>query len=301
MSQSVTLSIVTNSVIAATKFAGWMMTGSPTLFAETIHSAADVSNQLLLKVGEVRARAAADARHPFGRGQERFFWALVSAVSVFFVGCGVTVYHGIHSLLDPQSVEPFTLLPVGLLLLAFALESFTLRTALKEIGGFKGIAQNRSNTTVLAVLLEDVVALVGIALTLLVGGLSLWFGPMPALDACVSILVGLILGAMALFLANTNRSMLIDVADTRLNQHLVDHLGRQGVAAEVSSLTMDVDRYVVFVRVRPGGVDGAALRSWDLGEGIKASAARLAKIVDAVYWKFPYDDKPAVPGQPSSP
>ncbi|HYR00580.1 MAG TPA: cation transporter, partial [Casimicrobiaceae bacterium] len=82
MSASVSLSIATNATIALSKGFGWFVTGSPTLFAETVHSLADVGNQVLLKVGEVRGRAGPDHVHPFGRGQEKFFWALVSAVSV---------------------------------------------------------------------------------------------------------------------------------------------------------------------------------------------------------------------------
>src|SRR5271166_6694272 len=108
MSSSVSLSIATNTAIAASKGFGWLVTGSPTLFAETIHSIADVANQILLKVGEVRGRAGPDRLHPFGRGQETFFWALVSAVSVFFVGCGINLYHGVQALLSPLSVEPFS-------------------------------------------------------------------------------------------------------------------------------------------------------------------------------------------------
>src|ERR1700704_2557888 len=115
MSTSVTLSIGTNTVIAAAKGFVWFVTGSPTLFAETIHSLADVANQVLLKTGEVRARMPADGEHPFGHGQEKYFWALGSAVSVFFVGCGLNVYHGIHALIVLAPVEPFTPLVLGLL------------------------------------------------------------------------------------------------------------------------------------------------------------------------------------------
>ena len=288
MSQSVTLSIVTNSLITGSKIFGWMVTGSPTLFAESIHSAADVANQVLLKVGEVRAQGLPEARHPFGRGQERFFWALVSAVSVFFVGCGVTVYHGIHSLLHPADIEPFTPLVVGLLLLALALESYTFRVAWKEIGGWRGFKENRSNTTVLAVLLEDAVALLGILLTLLVAGLSLVLGPHPEMDAAVSIGVGLMLGAMALFLASINRAILIDVADVGLNHELVALLGSRRIAADVSSLTLDVNRFVVFVRVAPQSAEVVRALSWELGGAIKEDALRrLGKKIDAVYWKFP--------------
>src|SRR6266480_7116203 len=134
MSSSVSISIATNAAIAAAKGFGWAVTGSPTLFAETIHSIADVLNPVLLKVGEVRGRRGPEAAHPFGMGQEKFFWALVSAVSVFFVGCGINVYHGVHALVATESGSPFTLLVLGLLLLALALESWTLMIALREIG-----------------------------------------------------------------------------------------------------------------------------------------------------------------------
>ena len=147
MSSSVTLSIATNSAIAASKGFGWFVTGSPTLFAETIHSLADVGNQLLLKVGEVRGKGGPDRVHPFGRGQEKFFWALVSAVSVFFVGCGINVYHGVHALLSPVEVAPFTPFIVGLLVFALALESWTFAVALKEIGGVKQLAQESATTS----------------------------------------------------------------------------------------------------------------------------------------------------------
>ena len=149
MSTSVTLSIGTNTAIAAAKGFGWFVTGSPTLFAETIHSLADVANQVLLRIGEVRGKMLADSEHPFGHGQEKYFWALVSAVSVFFVGCGLNLYHGIHALIQRAPVEPFTPLVLGLLLFALVLESFTLVVALREIGGWKGLLANRHNTTVL--------------------------------------------------------------------------------------------------------------------------------------------------------
>ena len=123
MSNSVSISIGTNSVIALSKGFGWFVTGSPTLFAETIHSLADVGNQVLLKVGEVRGRQGPDDEHPFGRGQEKYFWALVSAVSVFFIGCGINIYHGVHALLNPAEGGEFSPLVIGLLLFALALET----------------------------------------------------------------------------------------------------------------------------------------------------------------------------------
>src|SRR5450631_1504140 len=287
MSSSVSISIATNTAIAAAKGFGWLVTASPTLFAEMIHSVADVANQVLLKVGEVRGKRGPDAMHPFGRGQEKFFWALVSAVSVFFVGCGINIYHGVHSFLQRQPIEPFTPLVLGLLLFALALESFTFVVAIREIGGWKGLVENRTNTTVLAVVLEDAVALFGILLTLLVAGVSIVLGPHPAFDAGVAITVGVLLGVMALFLAALNRRLLIDFADPVLDRLVAAFLAERGVPAQVSSVVVDDGHSVVFVHVRSGsaklpeGFDSRAI-----GEALQRHAQeRRRKAIDEVYWK----------------
>ena len=282
MSNSVSISIATNSAIAAAKGFGWFVTGSPTLFAETIHSLADVGNQVLLKVGEVRGRAGPTEQHPFGRSQDKFFWALVSAVSVFFVGCGINIYHGVVSLLHPEAVQPFSLLIIGLLVFALALETWTLTVALKELGGFAGVRENLNNTTVVAVLLEDGVALFGILLTLLVAGVSYLAGPKPGFDAIVAIAVGVILGAMAVFLAMLNRRLLIDVADPQVDKAAGAWLAANSIEGRATSLLRDDDRAVVFIEAAhevPG--------SYALGETLKRDLEKtLGTAIDAVYWKF---------------
>jgi solute carrier family 30 (zinc transporter), member 9 len=281
MSSSVSISIATNTAIAAAKGFGWFVTGSPTLFAETVHSLADVGNQILLKVGEVRGRGAPDDAHPFGRGQEKFFWALVSAVSVFFIGCAINIYHGIHALLANQTVEPFTPLIVGLLVFAFVLELWTFNVALKEIGGWTGLRENRTNTTVLAVLLEDAVALFGILLTLVVAGISYVWGPRPEIDATVAIFVGVLLGAMAVFLAALNRRLLIDASDPAIDRAALDWLTSRDIRGTVNSLVLDDNRAVVFVTAQHEVRD-----SFKVGEALKAQLATAGKTIDAVYWKF---------------
>jgi len=281
VSSSVSISIATNTAIALAKGFGWSVTGSPTLFAETVHSLADVGNQVLLKVGEVRGQAGPDRMHPFGRGQEKFFWALVSAVSVFFIGCGINIYHGIHALLAADAGTPFTPLILGLLLFAFVLEMWTFSVAFKEIGGLKGLSKNRNNTTVLAVLLEDTVALLGILLTLVVGGVGVVWGPHPEFDAAVAILVGVLLGGMAMFLAAVNRRLLIDSSDPGLDDEARRWLAGRNVQADVRSLLLDDDRAVVFVRAT-----AEVPHSYSVGEALKLHLRPRGKIVDAVYWKF---------------
>jgi zinc transporter 9 len=285
LSSSVSVSIFTNSVIAASKGFGWFVTGSPTLFAETVHSLADVANQVLLRIGEVRGKHGPDAEHPLGHGQEKFFWALVSAVSVFFVGFGINVYHGVQALLHSAPVEPFTPLVLGLLVFAMALESYTLVVAIREIGGLRGVLRNRHRTTVLAVVLEDLVALLGILLTLLVAGISFWLGPRPIFDAVIAIFVGVLLGVMALFLAALNRRLLIDTNDGELDRKARDFLARQGVEADVTSIVVDDDSGVLFVRPK-GPVDSHAL-----GEALKTHVRAAGKIVEQVYWQFPPQER----------
>jgi zinc transporter 9 len=282
MSNSVSIAIGTNTAIAISKGIGWFLTGSPTLFAETVHSIADVGNQVLLKVGEVRARGGPDREHPFGRGQEKYFWALVSAVSVFFIGCGINVYHGVQALLSPPVESEFSLLVIGLLIFSLALESWTFLVALRELGGFGGIRENRHNTTVLAVLLEDTIALVGILLTLVVAGSSYALGPHPEFDASIAIVVGLLLGAMATFLAGLNRRLLIDTSDLGLDRAAERWLASQGIAARVHSLILDDDSVVVFVRTGDDVGD-----SYAVGEALKANLrATEDKVTNDVYWQF---------------
>jgi hypothetical protein len=134
MSTSVTLSIGTNTAIAAAKGFGWFVTGSPTLFAETIHSIADVANQVLLRTGEVRSKMLADSKHPFGYGQEKYFWALVSAVACSSSAAAQSLPR--HPCADPARAGR-AVHAAGARAIAFAcvLESFTLVVALREIGG----------------------------------------------------------------------------------------------------------------------------------------------------------------------
>jgi zinc transporter 9 len=282
VSSSVRISIATNTAIALSKGFGWFVTGSPTLFAETVHSIADVGNQVLLQIGEVRGQGEPDREHPFGRGQETYFWALVSAVSVFFIGCGINVYHGVHAWLHPEASEPFSVLVLGLLVFALLLESYTFSTALRELGGFRGLRGNLNNTSVLAVLLEDTVALLGIVLTLVVGGVSYWLGPHPEFDAAVAVGVGVLLGVMAIFLAGLNRRLLIDTSDQTLDRAAEAWLRTHGIEADVRSLILNRALSILFVRA-----DGEVEHTVSLGEALKAHLdATLGRSPEAVYWKF---------------
>ena len=159
---------------------------------------------------------------------------------------------------------------------------------MREIGGWKGLAENRNNTTVLAVVLEDAVALLGILLTLLVAGVSFVLGPHPVFDAAVAIAVGVLLGAMALFLAAINRRLLIDFADPALGS---PRRGIPGRAGSVGRGELDRGRRRSRRRVRPrprpatGTFQADSIRQ-ALGEALQRHALERGRTtVDDVYWK----------------
>jgi cation diffusion facilitator family transporter len=294
VSKSVTVSIATNSVITCSKLFGFLTTGSPTLFAETIHSATDVINQVLLKVGEVKSAKRSTELHPFGFGKERYFWALVSSISVLFLGCGASVRHGIEALMHQETGVPFSNLAIALLLLAAALESYTCRIAWHEIGGWAGLRKARANTTVLAVLLEDAVALLGIAITLFVAFWSRLVAPAPLMDAIISIFIGLLLGTMAIALARLNKEILIDVADINVDAEIERAIREKaGVKLKVTSSLLDAQHCLLFVHVAPGSLPANVdfKRIMEVGDQIKRhSVAVLGKTIDQVYWQFPPEE-----------
>jgi zinc transporter 9 len=211
---SVIAAIAGNSLVMVSKFVAFALSGSSSMMAESIHSLADVTNQVLLLVGIQRSRTPASKLFKFGYGQERYFWNLVSACAIFFVGCGVTVYHGVSDLFGEHEPE-ISWLTVGVLALALVVEGTVLAIALKSAWRQKGdrslieFIRTTKDPTLVAVVLEDSAAVLG----LLIAGAGILLTHLTdnaVFDSIGSILVGVLLGLVALFLANQNRKLLID-------------------------------------------------------------------------------------------
>src|SRR3954470_19036004 len=159
---------VANLGIAATKFAGFLVTGSSSLLAESIHSVADSSNQGLLFLGGKQAAKTPDELHQFGHGRVRYFWAFVVAVVLFTLGGVFSIYEGYHKIHDPHELES-PAVAIGILVVAMVLESFALRTAVRHATPQRGmrtwrryIRESRS-PELPVLLLEDSGALIGLA------------------------------------------------------------------------------------------------------------------------------------------
>src|SRR5215217_3493016 len=102
--RSVLAALAANTAIAVAKFVAALVSGSSSMLAEAFHSVADTGNQALLLLGMKRAERPADEEHPFGHGKERFFWTFVVAVSLFTLGGGFSIYHGVTGLIHGHDV-----------------------------------------------------------------------------------------------------------------------------------------------------------------------------------------------------
>ncbi len=211
--------IICNFAVAVAKLIGWLLSMSPSMLAEAIHSVADTANQTLIYVGIRAARKGPTREFPWGRGRSRYLWNLVSAMGIFFVGFGVTTYHGVMALVhaDPHADQPSRAVPLAILAFAFLAEGYTLLVAWRVVKKAKGktslyhYLRHGDDPTAIGVLLEDAIAVLGVALA--AAGLALsdaLHSPVP--DAVASIIIGVLLGLMAVILALANGRLLIGTA-----------------------------------------------------------------------------------------
>jgi zinc transporter 9 len=213
--KAVYYAICANSVLTVAKFVGFVFSGSASMLSEAIHSATDTANQGLLALGIHRSQKDASEDHPYGHGRERYVWALISAVGIFFLGSGLTLYHGVQGLVHPHTPDHIGL-ALGIFGFAALLEGFTLWVAIKEIKivaaeegmGFKEYVRSGSDPMAVAVLLEDGAAEVGVVLAAGCLGMAQYTGN-PRWDAVGSVVVGLLLAFVAIFLILRSGEMLI--------------------------------------------------------------------------------------------
>ena len=207
---------IANIGIAAAKFVGFLVTGSSSLLAESIHSVADAGNQGLLALGGRRARRPPSELHPFGYGRSRYFWAFVVALVLFSVGGLFAIYEGWHKISDPHEVSS-PIVAFAILAVAIGLESFALRTAVKHARAPKGdktwiryIRTSRS-PELPVLLLEDLAALIGLIFATVGIGLAVATGD-PIWDGVGTLAIGVLLVLVAIVLAVEMHSLLLGEA-----------------------------------------------------------------------------------------
>lgn len=215
-SKAVIAACMANAGIAVAKIVGFLFTGAASMLAEAIHSLADTGNQALLLFGQRRGQRAPTARHPFGYARERYFWSFLVAMTLFLLGSVFAIYEGIHRLTHPEPLES-PLLAVGILAVAAALEGWSFRTAIKEARELRGdqswlsFIKATKAAELPVVLLEDLGALLGLVVALAGVGLSTWTED-ARFDGIGSVVIGLILGVIAILLSFEMQSLLIGEA-----------------------------------------------------------------------------------------
>lgn len=241
-----------NFTVGLAKFFGFLATGSGAMFSEFIHSLADTANQALLLVGVEQSHKKPNSEYPYGHGRERYIWALISACGIFFLGCGVTVYHGIDSLLFSHTFT-FNYWVIIILVTSFVIEGSTLWLAYHELRDryprSKWRTINReADPTTLAVVYEDSLAVIGVLIALASLFLAKYTGH-AYWDAIGSIIIGVLLGVVAIILINKNRHFLI----TKSIPHQMAEEVKEILLAEPTiekifdfkSAIFDTDKYLV--------------------------------------------------------
>lgn len=278
-----------NLGIAIAKFVGFLITGASSMLAESIHSLADTTNQGLLFHGGRQASRPATPEHPFGYGRDRYFWSFVVALVLFSVGGLFAVYEGIDKLRHPHDIDSpavaFIILGV-----AVVLESFSLRTAVRESNHVRGSLGwvafiRRSKTPELpVVLLEDLGALLGLFFA--IAGLGLAVGlDEPRWDGAATIAIGLLLVTIAVILVVEMKSLLIGEAASGEQQRAI--LGAieetPGVRRLIHMRTLHLgpDELLVAAKVELAGSLSVpeVAAAIDAAEGRVRSAVPIARVI----------------------
>ena len=219
--------LIGNALIAVTKFAAAAYTGSSAMLSEGVHSLVDTGNQMLLLFGLKQSRKPPDEDFPFGHGKEIYFWSFVVAILLFAVGAGVSFYEGVVRVVTPHPVENVF---VNYIVLGFAMifEGAAWYLAFKEFGRVKGsrgyieAVRQGKDPSFFVVLFEDSAAMLG----LLVAFVGVWLGDVTGnsvFDGIASMIIGLILGGAAVWLAYETKGLLIG---ERANREVVDGIRR---------------------------------------------------------------------------
>jgi cation diffusion facilitator family transporter len=256
--RTVIIAGVANIVVGLAKLAAGIISGSSAMLAEAAHSAADTLNQVFLLTSLHQAERPADRDHPFGHGQDRYFWSLLAAFGIFIAGGGFSIFEGLLSLTRSHNENP--LVAYVTLAVAFVAEGTSFARAFWQVRG--EARRSRENVlhhvesspdiTVKVALFEDSAAMVGLILAALGVGLSQLTGS-SVWDGGASIAIGVLLVVVAIKLAMDSRELLIGrAADPAVQQLIREEIeSRPGVDAllDLRTMHMGPDSLIVAARV----------------------------------------------------
>jgi cation diffusion facilitator family transporter len=280
-----------NIFVGAIKLAAGIMVGSSAMLAEAAHSAADTLNQAFLLASLRRGERPADPKHPFGYGQERYFWSLLAAFGIFIAGAGFSFFEGLLALRRGSAESP--LIAYVVLAAAGVAEGTSLVRVLIQVRsearrdhmGVLDHVRSSPDTTVKATLFEDSAAMIGLALAALGLALRQVTGS-PVWDGAASMAIGCLLVAVAVRLGLDSRSFLIGrAADPRdLETIRTEIENAPGVDALVDLRTMHLgpERLIVAAQVAFSD-DISADRAEDVADDIDRRLSDRLPLVPHVF------------------
>lgn len=205
--------LMANFLIAVTKGIGAFITGSGAMLAETLHSLSDCVNQLLLLLGLKQVKKPPDELHPLGYGRTLYFWSFMVAMLLFLGGGAYSIYEGIHKLQHPEQLSsPY--IAVGILAFGFAIEFWAMLGVIKVAKQRRGSTpfvqylRQTKDSDVVVIFGEDLAAVIGLGLALIAVTLA-WVTGNPMFDALGTLAIGVVLIAVAIFLAVEVKSLLL--------------------------------------------------------------------------------------------
>ncbi|GAB3602904.1 cation diffusion facilitator family transporter [Microbacterium aureliae] len=288
--KAIIAAFLANMGIALAKFVAWFISGSASMLAEAIHSVADSGNQLLLLLGGRKARRQADREHPFGYGRERYVYAFVVAIILFSVGGLFSIYEGIDKLRHPHELTN-AWLPLTVLVVAIVLESFSLRTAIRESNLVREKGQSwvsfvrRAKAPELpVVLLEDIAALTGLVFALFGVGLTAMSGD-PVFDAIGTLMIGALLIVVAIILGIETKSLLVGEGATEADHRRIVQAIQDGPEVgriiHIKTLYLGPDELLVAAKVSfpPQASFADVARAIDVVEHRVRTAVPAARVI----------------------
>lgn len=288
--RTILIALAANVGIAVAKFVAAGITGSSSMLTEAVHSLVDSTNQLLLLYGRKRAAKPANATHPFGYGRELYFWSFVVAILVFSLGAGVSIYEGILHIGHP---EPATspVIAFVVLAIAMALEGGSTVAAYKDFDAARGgrtwweAFRFSKDAPTLILLLENGGAMAGLLIAAIGLTISLTTGN-PVWDGAASVLIGLVLGAIAILLLYEAKSLLIgESADPQLVEAIARcAAGHAGIVRIHEVLTIHASPDQVTAVISADFEDAITARQVEaIVSDIEATVAKTYPIIAHVY------------------
>lgn len=282
--KAIVAALAANLGIAVTKFAAYLLTQSSSMLAESIHSVADSGNQALLLLGGRRSQRRATPEHPFGYGRERYIYAFIVSIVLFSLGGLFALYEAYHKWHDGGAIESWKWVPVTVLLVAIALESYSFRTAIKESNlvrgdtSWKDYIRRAKAPELPVVLLEDfgallglVFALFGVSMTLATGN-GIW-------DAVGTAMIGILLVVIAIVLAIETKSLLLGEGASPEHVRKIETAITEGPEVEriihMKTLHLGPEELLVAAKVAVGAAETAE----HLARGINAVESRIRSAV----------------------